>query len=183
MNPLKTLLAIALLVAAVPAAAQQVHIDYDPGYDRSQVETFAWMKTADTSVAGQNGLMHSRIVNAIEHYLSQAGVREVEADPDVWVTYHTDTEKEWSVDTDTMGYGYPGSWRWGGYWGPMDTTTTVRSYDRGTLIVDVWDAKTKKMVWRGSVSAVIPEKPAKLEKRIYKSLEKMVNKWHKIQGE
>ena len=31
--------------------------------------------------------------------------------------------------------------------GTGTTTTTVREYTRGTLIVDVWDARTNKLVW------------------------------------
>ena len=72
---------------------------------------------------------------------------------------------------------------WSGYYGSGwgSTTTTVREYTRGTLVVDVWDAKEKNLVWRGSVSSIVPEKPAKLEAKIYKALAKMVKEWKKIQ--
>lgn len=179
--PRKTVFPVLLLLlAATPATAQQVYIDFDPGYDRDSVKTFAWLETPETSVAAQSSLMHSRIKNAMEHYLSQAGLAEVASDPDVYVTYHTDSEQEVAIDTTDWGYGYPGDWRWdpywSGYWGGArsTTTTTVRSYTRGTLIIDVLDAATKQLVWRGSASAVVPDKPSKLEK--------MSKKWRKIEA-
>ena len=44
--------------------------------------------------------------------------------------------------------GFGGGWRWGGGFG--DATTTVDHYKVGTLVVDLFDAQTKQLVWRGS---------------------------------
>ena len=54
----------------------------------------------ETSVTDADPLQHSRIVNGIEYYLTLGGAREDDRDPDVLVTYHTNTKKELSVDTD-----------------------------------------------------------------------------------
>ena len=54
------------------------------------------------------------------------------------------------------------------------------TYTRGTLIVDIWDAAKRQLVWRGSATAVIKENPQKAEKQIYKMLNKMVKKWEKM---
>ncbi|MFC2173535.1 hypothetical protein ACFLU6_13015 [Acidobacteriota bacterium] len=40
-------------------------------------------------MAGSNQLMHSRIKNGIEYYLTEGGLAEVESNPDLKVTYHT----------------------------------------------------------------------------------------------
>ena len=57
----------------------------------------------------------------------------------------------------------------------------MSSYQVGTLVVDIWDAKTEKLVWRGiAAGIVIPENPAKLDKKIDKALKKMVDKWTKM---
>ena len=40
----------------------------------------------------------------------------------------------------------------------MHTQTTVREYEVGTLIIDLVDNKTDKLVWRGSVADTIREK-------------------------
>jgi hypothetical protein len=186
------LLVLGLALMAGPAFAQKVYIDYDRGYDGGGIETFAWAKTSETSVAKADPLLHSRIVNGIEYYLSLGGAREVESNPDVYVTYHTSTEKEVRLDTDYWGYGYPGGWAYGGYYGRRSyayggyggtSSTTVRTYEKGTLIVDVWDAASNKLVWRGTaVNITVTDNPLKMEKRIDKALKKMVNEWQKIKA-
>jgi hypothetical protein len=179
---------LGLVLTAGPAFAQKVYVDYDKNYDGSRVETFAWAETSGTSVAKTDPLLHSRIVNGIEYYLTLGGVREVEGNPDVYVTYHTSTKKEVSIDTSVHGYGYPGGW---GYYGRRayafgaygTSTTTVRTYEKGTLIVDVWDAASNQLVWRGTVvNITVTDNPTKMEKRIDKALKKMVDKWRKIKA-
>ncbi len=187
MKSLTSVVAILLLTAG-PAFAQKIYIDYDPSFDASGVETFAWSETSETSVADQNPLLHSRILNGIEYYLSLGGAREDENDPDVYVTYHTSSKKKIVVDTSHYGYGYPR--RWGYYGRPYpsavygSSTSTVRTYDRGTLVVDVWDAASDKLVWRGTaVNITVTDNPTKMDKRIDKALKKMVDKWRKIKAE
>jgi hypothetical protein len=92
-----------------------------------------------------------------------------------------------SVDTSHFGYGYPSSWAWGyggyGYGGMGTSTSTVRTYETGTLVVDVWDAKTNQLVWRGTVTEImLTPNATKMEKRIDKALKKLVNKWEKIKA-
>jgi len=59
------------------------------------------------------------------------------------------------------------------------STTTANSYERGTLVIDLWDADTKQMVFRGSASTVVSQKPEKEEKQIYKAIKKMVTAFDK----
>jgi len=173
-----------LVVFAAPAAAQKVYIDYDKDYDFKKVKTFGWAEQSETSLEKTYPLVHSRIVNSIEHHLTQGGLIETDQNPDVYVTYHTNSKEELQLNTSSYGYGYPGGWYtspyWGGGWGMSGATTTVTSYTRGTLIIDIWDAHEKKMIWRGSMERVISDNPDKLGKQIEKALQKMVKKWQKM---
>jgi hypothetical protein len=178
-----------LLLTAGPAFAQKIYIDYDPSFDASGIETFAWSETSETSVASKDPLLHSRILNGIEYYLTLGGAREDESDPDVYVTYHTDSKKEIVVDTSHYGYGYPSRW---GYYGRAypygggygSSTSTVHTYNKGTLIVDIWAAASDKLVWRGiAANITVTDNPTKMDKRIDKALKKMVDKWRKIKAE
>ena len=180
----------ALLLMAAPAFAQKVYIDYDKDYDFDSTETFTWAKTSETSVEDANPLMHSRIVNAIEHYLTMGQLREVESDPDLFVTYHTSTKENLSLNTTSFGYGYPGGW-YGGYYGGYgyggmgmgSTSTTVSTYETGTLVVDAWDPKTEKLVWRGTATNMtVADNPDKMMKRIDKALSKIVKKWQSLKA-
>jgi hypothetical protein len=66
--------------------------------------------------------------------------------------------------------------------GPVSTTTRVNEYQIGTLIVDVWDAASKELVWRGVVSDTVPDNVEKAEKLIDKALTKLVAQWQKMKA-
>ena len=72
---------------------------------------------------------------------------------DVLIAYHTGTQDRQQYDT----YGYGAGGWWGGYWGGGMTTTSVRTYTEGTLILDVVDRENNELVWRGSASKTIDE--------------------------
>jgi hypothetical protein len=169
---------------AAPVVAQQVYVDYDRDYVNKVYKTFAWAPTPETSLAEEHPLMHSRIKNAIEYYVTKGGAVEDRDDPDCYITYHTNTSEEVRYDTTNYGYGYGPGWGWDPYWGGgMSTsTTTARTYERGTLVVDIWDAEDKKMVWRGSATAIVPENPEKATKLIDKMLKKMIKKYDKLRA-
>ena len=174
LTPLATVLL--LVLAALPALAQTVQVDYDRSADFDSFRSFAWAATPETSIQGESPLTHSRIKNAIEHYLAEGGLVEDTASPDLYVTYHTSSKEEVRYHTSSFGADYGPGWGWDPYWGGgMSTsTTTMTSYQRGTLVIDLWDADSKQMIWRGSASAVVSANPVKEEKQIYKAIKKMV---------
>lgn len=180
---------LALVFAVGLAFGGKAYVAYDKDYDPGKIRSFAWKDTEENSVASANPLLHSRIVNGVEYYMTLAGWREDETAPTVYVTYHAGTEKEVVLDTSHFGYGYPAGW---GYYGrayPLYGTsgtsvTTVHTYETGTLIVDVWDAATHKLVWRGTAPDItVVDNPDKMGKKIDKALENMVNTWRKIKEE
>ena len=193
---LRVFLALVAILVAGPAFAQKVYIDYDKDYDGSKVKTFAWAETQETSVKNANPMLHRQIVDTIERYITTSGVQEVDSDPDVYVTYHGSSKEELSVNTTNWGYGYPSAWGYGsyggygGYYGRYyggvhagygSQSTTVSSYKVGTLVVDIWDAETDELVWRGVMADItISENPNKMEKKIDKALKKMVHKLRRM---
>jgi ribosome recycling factor len=60
------------------------------------------------------------------------------------------------------------------------TATTPVEQKAGTLVIDMWDAKTMKIVWRGTMTSTIPANPQKSHKKLDKGIEKMVEKWRKM---
>lgn len=175
------LASLLLTLVALPAAAQSVQVDYDRSVDFEKFRSFAWAETPQTSIRGESPLTHSRIKNAIEHYLAEDGLIEDTEQPDVYVTYHTSSKEEVRFNTSSFGAGYGAGWGWDPYWGGGMTTstTTMHSYERGSLIIDLWDAETKEMIWRGTASAVVSPNPEKQEKQINKAVKKMVDTFDK----
>ena len=177
-------LVLAVLLLAAPALAQKIFVDYDRSVDPSKYKTFAWGPTPGPSLKEDSPLMHSRIKNAIEYHLTEGGLVEDPENPDIYVTYYTDVEDEVRLDTTHMGYGYGPGWGWSPYWGGGmgmgSSTTTMTKYQRGTLIIALWDAKTKKLVWRASAQAVVKQNPQKAAKQIDSVINKIVKKWQKM---
>jgi hypothetical protein len=166
-------------------ASINTHIDYDRQADLDSYETFAWKETPDTSLAESHPLIHRRIVDRIVADIQEGGrLQLVEQDPDLYVTYHTKSREEMQLNTTSLGYGYGPGWYWDPYWtrrgmGMRSSTTTVTTYTRGTLIIDVWDAAKDQLVWRGAVERVVSEDPTKATKQINQALDKLGDDWER----
>ncbi len=173
-------LVIAILIVALPAIALDIHIDYDRWARMTAFKTIAWMDSEETSVLDSSELMHNRIKGIIMGHMLSGRLTEDTEDPDLYITYHTNEEEALRVDPHYWGYGYPGSWYWDPFWGGGYSTTSVNTYTRGTLIIDIWDAREKTLVWRGTAIGLVHENPDKDAKQIEKALKKMTKKWNKM---
>jgi hypothetical protein len=176
-------LMIVLAMAATPALAQKVYIDYAHDFDFSTVDTYQFVDTEESNA--ENSLMHERIVAAIKQELNDNG-REVTGDPDLYITYHITTQEKTNYNTTHFGYGGYGA-GWYGWGSSMGTsTTTATNYTVGTLIIDAYEPTEKKMVWRGTGTVTVKSKPEKQMKQVDKILKKLGKRWDKIlagQGE
>jgi hypothetical protein len=176
-------IAAVLVVMAVPGFAQKVNIDYSHDFDFDAVETFQYVETKDSDVQ-DNQIMADRIASMIRKEMREGGLTEVESDPDLYVTYHYSGQERRSFTTSNMGMGgygdYWGGWGgWGG--GGMGTSTTQEHvWEEGTLIIDAYDSKEKKMVWRGTGTVSVKNKPEKQIKQVEKILTKLGARWDKI---
>ena len=83
------------------------------------------------------------------------------------------TEKEKSLNTFYSG-GYGGyGWRGWGAGGMGTATTTTSEYTVGTLVVDIFDAKSKQLLFRGTAQDELSDKPEKNQKKLAKASDKM----------
>jgi hypothetical protein len=177
---------------ALPAYADKPQIQWDEAYDFTNVKTFQWNPQAASQLEKSNPFMHSRVVAAIEYELTGTGLTEVQSNPDVFVTYHTATENKVRLESDSYGYGFagyggPGWGRYGygygvGIGGPISTTTRVVEYEEGTLVVDIWDARSKQLVWRGTASRVFSEDMSKAEGQVVKIIKQMASQSKKLRA-
>ncbi|WP_076407905.1 DUF4136 domain-containing protein [Shewanella sp. UCD-KL12] len=153
---------IAVVALALSACSSlKTSSDYDPAANFNDVKTYAWVakKTQDTTYH-LDGLMDQRVRAAVDSQLAAKGITITDAaEADILVNYLTKVDKKINVDTFNTNYGYNpyyGS-RWG-YSGSMNTQTTVREYEVGTLILDMVNRETGKLIWRGSVADTIRDK-------------------------
>ena len=175
-----------LALAATPAMAQKVTIDYAHDFDFTKVKTFQYVETDQSNV--KNQLMAERVETLFKQDLVHGGLTEVTENPDIFVTYHYTSQENTSYNTTSMGYGGYGGFYggWGGYggmggMGGMGSSTTyATTYTEGTLIIDIYDPDSKKLVWRGTGTVTVKAKPEKQIKQVDNILTKIGNKWDKI---
>jgi hypothetical protein len=151
------------LVLAAVSFAQNVKTDYDHSANLVQYKTYSWEK-----VQTKDPLLVDRIKSAVNSALTAKGWTEVPSGGDVEVFAIETTQNQQTLDTFYNGFG--GGRRWGGF---GDTTTTVETYKVGTLVVDLFDAKTEKLMWRSSSSDTLSDKADKNTKNLDKGVNKM----------
>jgi len=152
------------VLAANASLAQQVKTDYDRSTDFNQYKTYSWEK-----VQTQDPLWVDRIEQAVNAALAAKGWTLVPSGGNVAIVAIEMTRNQQTLDTFYNGFG--GGWRWGGGFG--DATTTVDNYKVGTLVVDLFDASSKKLIWRGSSSDTLSDKSDKNIKNLDKGVQKM----------
>jgi hypothetical protein len=154
------------LVLAAPSFAQDVKSDYDHSANFSQYKTFSWEK-----VQTKDPLMVDRIKEAVNSALAGKGWTLVPSGGDVEVVAIETTQDQQTLDTFYNGFGGGRRWGFGGGFG--DAITTVETYKVGTLVVDLFDASTEKLIWRSSSSDTLSDKADKNTKNLDKGVNKM----------
>ncbi|MDI9237318.1 DUF4136 domain-containing protein [Lysobacter sp. LF1] len=173
---MKGILLLALLFPVMATAAPKVTVDRDPAADFSAYKTYYWALKPQ----GGSPLVDERIVDNIDAQLKAKGWTLAEQG-DVAVAAHVSTSQKQSLDTFYTGTPL-GGWGWRGGWGVggmgMGTaTTSVHNYEVGTLIVDMFDSKQQKAIWRGTATETVSSSPAKVDKAVDQAVTKMFAKF------
>ena len=163
--------AAALGLAGTIAFAQDVKVDFDKDADFSKVKTFA----IKIGTGWNNPISEKRVLAEIQQGLTEKGWTATtdDAKADTIVVLHGATEKQKSLNTFYSG-GYGGyGWRGMGMGGRGTATTTTSEYLVGTLVADIFDAKTKQLMFRGTATDELSDKPEKNAKKLAKVTDKM----------
>jgi hypothetical protein len=155
--------ALAALAGALFACAGvDVSEDYEPGTDFSGYRSFDWFpggRAASGDPEVDSPFLDRRVRDALVRELGSRGFIKVEdRTPDFFVNYHISVRQKLSSSGIGIGYGV-GSWGSHGGVGVGVSTPSVRTYDEGTLVIDVLDAESKRLVWRGTGSQAVKSSP------------------------
>jgi hypothetical protein len=149
------------------ALAQNITYDFDRTSDFSRFKSFAWVR----GTVLLDEINHRRVVNAVDAQLVAKGLRHAEAgtqQPDLLVAYHA------AFDTDLQITGFSSGW---GPYRLAGRTGVARAEEilTGTLAVDLIDARTNAIVWRGMASKEIDTKasPEQRERSIHRTAERL----------
>jgi hypothetical protein len=155
-----TVLALGLLIAGLTGCTTPPKImsEFDPAADFTAAKTFSirpMPKTIENVDPGMLLRVGPAAMEAARNSLVGKGYTEV-SDPataDIVVVIHgkvvpkTDITDWGFTPYYGAGYGWAGGYAYGG------SNVTVDQYNEGTLSVEVYDAKTRNMIWVGWVTA------------------------------
>ena len=161
-------IAAALSFVGAAAFAQDVKTDFDKDANFGAIKTFA----VKIGTSWNNQISEKRVTDEIQQTLTEKGWTATDdAKADALVLLHGATEKQKSLNTFYSGGGYGGyGYRgWGGMGGMGTATTTTSEYLVGTLVVDIFDAKSKALMFRGTATDEISDKPEKNIKKVEKA--------------
>ena len=153
-----------------------VDMDYDREARFEDLKTYAWLKPRATGNPRiDNRLVELRIMEAVNERLQARGYERVSKDEaDFLVLYHAALGLQTGRNTvhDPGPYSY--SWR-------VSSThsTIVRQMDRGSLLLDFVNPKTRHLIWRGTAEAKLVHGAAPDDggKRIRSAVDKMLKRF------
>jgi hypothetical protein len=149
------------------AAAEKIRVHYDKSVDFAKYKTYGWAPVG----AVAHPMLALDIVGAVDQEMASRGLTKVPSNPDLLVQMYGAVDTEVSMTSNNPIYNATGgippfdpsmtspgnSLYWDGYYG--NSTVVVHP---GTLVIDIIDAKAKKLIWRGVGSEAISNNPDKL---------------------
>jgi len=168
MKMLRAALTGCLLVLPAMAIAQDVKIDFDKAFNFAPVKTYS----IKIGTPWGNDLSQRRVLAEFDESIAAKGWMKVpEAQADIQVLLHGATQTKRNASTFYSGTG--GGYGYRGFGGTATASTVVSEYTVGTLVVDMFDAKTKNLVFRGTAEDEISDKAEKNAKKLEKASAKM----------
>jgi hypothetical protein len=145
--------------------------DYDHTANFSQFHTFRIVQL-DQQYQALSQFNQTRVINAVNAQMLAKGFTQSE-NPDMLVNITSILKNKQEIVANSYGYG--GGYRpyaWGG--GNMSTTVNVQNYTAGSLIIEVANASTKKLLWEGIGNQDIDAPSNNPEKAINAAVQKIM---------
>jgi hypothetical protein len=157
---MRTLAIVVLALWGATAAAAEVKAEYDKQADFTRYKTWSWRH----GTPAPNPVADKRLREAIESGLAAHGLTKVQSGGDLEVVYHAAAESRISLEN--LGYKEPG----------FETEAKrIRYLRAGTVLLDVIDASTGKVVWRGQAQDATDPAPHAIERMIDDGIGKLLD--------
>jgi len=178
-NMLTTVALFSTILAGAPARAQAVSVDYDHTINFLKYSSYQLTKLHATDPG-----VESRLTIALDRDLQDRYLHPTDNNPDliIAVVESNQDKQEYATFYDGLsGLSWQRGWGGGGF---LPSAATVQDIAPGTLVLDIWDRKTQKLVWRGAITepaSVTSDKEAdqKLDKAVGQLLAQFPPKYKK----
>ena len=124
---IRTILALLVILSAVPALAQKVYVDYDNATAFSEYNTYKYVETQE-DLRDYSQTSHDLVVRELHRYLAEGSFTEVEDDPDIYIAYYTADRWDLDLAMSDLRYGYGSNFDFGDYWEGGVGTRTPNSF-------------------------------------------------------
>jgi uncharacterized protein DUF4136 len=148
---------LALAAALAGCSSMKVKTEYDPAAPYATYKKYSWIAAEpgpEQAAPIRNPQVRALVITTIERELTKKGLVLAKGaeEPDFLVSVLGWTQQ--GVQVTNYGYAYGGAYVYGPYSAPIAPMpmTDVHVYTDGTLLLDFVDAKTKKLVWRGTAT-------------------------------
>lgn len=160
------LCAVFACVTSAIAVGQKVSVNYNHSQDFSQYHTYAWGSNNANQV--QNSILAQQAQQDINTALQGKNLQMVQesGNPDLIVTSSGGLQQQTSYE----------AWGMRGIGGGMGGITPEQNV-LGTMIVDLYDAKTKSLVWRGVAENTLNTNGNKNQQMVSKAVQKMFKQY------
>jgi hypothetical protein len=146
--------------------------DYDKTANFSQFKTYRIVQL-EQQYQALSQFNQSRVINAVNAQMLAKGFTQSSDNPDLLVNITSILKNKQEIVSNSYGYGgYYRPYAWGG--GNMTTTTNVENYTAGSLIIEVANASTKKLLWEGIGNKDIDAPASNPEQAINAAVQKIM---------
>ena len=162
------LCAMLVCITSAIAAGQTVSVNYNHSQSFAQYHTYAWQIDDPNKIA--NSILAQVAITDTDSALAGKGLRKVDisAKPDLIVIATGGLKQETSYN----------AWGMRGIGGGMGGITPQQNVE-GTLIVSLYDAKQKALIWRGIGEDTLGNNGDKNQKMVQSAISKMFKQWPK----
>src|SRR6266581_74812 len=162
------LCAMLVCITSAVAVGQQVSVNYNHSQSFSPFHTYAWGSNNQNQI--QNSILAQVAQQDIDSAMQAKGFQKVQEsqNPDLIVLASGGMRQQtsWSA------------WGMRGIGGGMGGITPQQNVE-ATLIVDLHDAKSQSLVWRGIAQDTLSNNGDKNQKTVQSAISKMFKQWPK----
>lgn len=168
------LLATVLLLASPQflKTNQDASVNFDQQAQFAKYKTYKWVPVE--AAQHLDDLTADQLVGTLNVALEKKGLKRSDDKPDLYIAYQIASGNEKKLSHFDVGASYGSGTGATGTGGA--NTTVVHS---GLLVLDMYDAATKKLIWRGVVSNAIATdaKPDKKQKQMDSAVDKLLKNY------
>jgi len=125
---------------------------FNPDGNYGTYKTYGWVDYGTDQRVIEDGTTRQRVVSAVEQAMEARGLKKDMMAPDLLIGYHGATERKMD-EVEVQSY-YDES----DYQLAREPGKTIDSWDVGTLMLMVFDAKSGMMLWKATAQAELDEK-------------------------